>query len=147
MSDTFETYGLLTKTINIPVSAGKNRFDLQQNNELGLPDDALIVAIQCRSHDDTIISSDGDPLVLSTVFENAYITIKDRECENGRINMLLSQYHMESLIDKAFFMENKESGLIDWNNSFIEVNRRANADLAIVGRIGMYSNPVIRVSL
>ena len=125
-------YGLKSTTINIPVAPGTTRFQLQQNNELGLPHDALILAIQCRAHSDEIVSSvsTGITLVKDTVFQNAYLTLKDTNCNDGKINMLASQYHMENLVDKALFMENVTSERIDWNNSYIEVNQRAKNDLA-----------------
>lgn len=124
------TYGLKQLTINIPISAGKTRFDLQQNNELGLPDNATIVALQCRAHDDTITSYDGSLLVKTAVFDNAYLTLKDTVCKNGNINMVLSEFSMTELVNKAFFMEDISTNLIDWNNSYIEVNKRVSADLA-----------------
>ena len=130
MSTTRTTYGLKSKTVYINVSAGKNKFFLQLNNELGLPHGATIVAMQCRTHDDTITGADGTTLVKTSVFNNAYLSLKDRECSSGKINLVLSQYPMAYLVDKANFFEDIPSELIDWNNSFIEVNSRADADMA-----------------
>lgn len=123
------TYGLKSKTVYIPSQAGKNKFSLQLNNELGLPHNSTIVAMQCRLHDDDTKGANGQTLVKAAVFSNSYLSLKDRECKSGKINLVLSQYHMPDLVAKTFFMEDIQSELIDWNNSFIEVNSRADADL------------------
>lgn len=129
-NDLDTVYGLKTKTINVQTEQGAIKFRLQQNNELGLPRDSVIVAIQCRNQTEEITSSGGMKLVSTDVFENAYLTLKDNDCPGGGlIQQLISQVYMPTFVDQAFFMQPTPSTLIDWNESFIQVNPRVRAEV------------------
>jgi hypothetical protein len=124
-------YGLKAKTINVQTEAGLVKFKLQQNNELGLPKDAQIVAIQTRESSDTITGSDGRKLVATSVFNNAYLTLKTMSCpDGGPIMQLVSQVPLTDFVRQALFFQETKSSLIDWNESFIQINKRATADVA-----------------
>ena len=86
--------GFKTKTINIRTQAGKTKFLLQQVNELGLPHDAQILAFWCREHVSTITSSNGLTLTTAAVFDNAYISLKDR----AKISFFCLPQKFQSLI-------------------------------------------------
>lgn len=114
--------GFRAKTINVRTNAGGNKFLLQQINELGLPLDAIILGVWCRTSSDSIKSSNGQLLVSSALQQTAYISLKDRANKNNNINLLLSDYYMNNLVDSAFLMQPVPSVLIDWNQSYIEIS-------------------------
>lgn len=121
--------GFQTKTVYIRSVAGALRFNLQQVNELGLPQNALILGIQARVHNNTIIGANNLPLVDASVFDNAFISLKDRSSASGKIDLLLSEYPLSFL--QRFgteFIQPVESCLIDWNQSYIQINPRVTAN-------------------
>ena len=119
--------GFKTKTINIRTTGGGLRFLLQQINELGLPKNALSLGLWSRVQDSNIISSNNLPLVSTAVFNNAYISLKDRANCLNKIDMAASDYYLPKLTNKALFVQPIPSDLIDWNTSFIQINQRATA--------------------
>jgi len=119
--------GFNCKTINIRTQAGKNKFLLQQVNELGLPHDANILALWTRTHTSTITASNGLSLVSTAVYNNSYISLKDRANKNNKIDLLLSEYYLPKLNEQAAFLQPVPSKLIDWNQSFIQINPRVAA--------------------
>lgn len=121
--------GFQTKTVYIRTVAGGLKFNLQQVNELGLPQNALILGIQTRLHTNTIIGANNLPLVDNSVYNNAYISLKDRSSASGKIDLLLSEYPLSYLQRfKTEFIQPVESCLIDWNQSYIQINPRATAN-------------------
>ena len=134
--------GFKTKTINIRTQAGKTKFLLQQVNELGLPHDAQILAFWCREHVSTITSSNGLTLTTAAVFDNSYISLKDRANPQNKIDLILSESYVPKLATKAFFMQPVPSTLIDWNQSFIQINPRATAaDGQVFEIVVIYTDP------
>lgn len=127
--------GLRTKTINVRVTAGSTKFYLQQNDNLGLPKNALMVGILCRAHDDSITASNRQKLVKKTVFENSYLNLK--VIEPGGINLLCGNYHLVDAVTRALLFEPTISKNIDWNESFIQINKRALPDVVTGQQIEM----------
>lgn len=119
--------GFQCKTINIRTTAGGLKFNLQQVNELGLPREAMILGIWVRQHDNTITASNGLTLVDGAIFENSYLTLKDRSSSSGQIDLVYSEYHFPELLT-ATFTQPIISANIDWNQSFIQINPRATAN-------------------
>lgn len=114
--------GFRTKTINIVTTAGGTKFPLQQINDLGLPEDANILAIWARTSDAATVSSSNNLQVSAALQNTAYISLKDRCNIYNNINLLLSSYYIPELTSFAFFMQPVPSMLIDWNQSFIEIS-------------------------
>ena len=134
--------GFQYKTINIRTTAGGLKFNLQQVNELGLPHDCLILGFWVRAHVDTTISSNNIPLVAAAVFDNSYISLKDRASKTGKIDLVLSEYHFPDL-QAAKLFQPIVSRNIDWNQSFIQINPRATAvDNRVFEIVVIYSSPV-----
>ena len=133
--------GFQAKTINIRTTAGGLKFNLQQINELGLPHDCNILGLWMRNQQDTIIASNGLNLVSGTVYQNSYLSLKDRSSSDGRIDLVFSEYGMVQL-GRAKFIQPIASSLIDWNQSFIQLNPRATAvDNAVYEIVVIYSSP------
>lgn len=114
--------GFRTKTINIVTSAGGTKFPLQQNNDLGLPSDANILAVWARASDATTVSSSNNLQVSLAVQNTAYLSLKDRCNKWNNISLLTSNYYIPELTNFAFFMQPVPSLFVDWNQSFIEVS-------------------------
>lgn len=132
--------GLRTKTINIRVVAGSNKFYLQQNNNLGLPKNALILGILCRTHNDFIVASNRAQLVKATVFENSYLSLK--VIEKRGISLLAGNYYLPDAVNRALLVEPTMSIDIDWNESFITINKRAVPDVQtgqVIEMVVLYS--------
>lgn len=119
--------GLRTKTINVRVVEGTTKFYLQQNNDLGIPKNAPILGIVTRDHYDNSISSSRQPIVKSVVFENSYLNLK--VIEKGGINLIAGNYYLPFASSRALFVQPILSQYIDWNESFIQINKRAEPDL------------------
>jgi hypothetical protein len=134
--------GFKAKTINIRTTAGGTRFNLQQINELGLPREANILGLLMRVPNSSITSSNGNPLVDVSIFNNAYLSLKDRANSKNDINLLFSDYYLPNLAVFSEFVQPVPSQLIDWNQSFIRINPRVNAiDNSIFEIIVLYSDP------
>lgn len=142
--------GLRTKTINIQVTAGSTKFYLQQNNDLGIPKNAPVLGIITRDHYDTGIASNRQQMVKSIVYENSYLNLK--VMEKGGINLLASNYYLPFSSGRALFTEPTLSQFIDWNESFIQINKRAAADvqdLHVIELVVLYAenNPKLITNL
>jgi len=133
--------GFQAKTINIRTTAGGLKFNLQQINELGLPHDCTILGLWMRPQVNTITASNGLNLVSNAVFTNSYLSLKDRSSFDGRIDLVFSEFGMVDL-QRAKFVQPISSDLIDWNQSFIQLNPRATAvDNAVYEIVVIYSAP------
>lgn len=133
--------GFQAKTINIRTTAGGLKFNLQQINELGLPHDCTILGLWMRQQDNAITSSNGLTLVTGTVFSNSYLSLKDRSSFDGRIDLVFSEFGMVDL-QRAKFVQPIASELIDWNQSFIQLNPRAvSVDNSVYEIVVIYSAP------
>ena len=133
--------GFQCKTINIRTTAGGLKFNLQQVNELGLPREAMILGIWVRTHDNTVTASNGLTLVDAAVFDNAYLSLKDRSSSSGQIDLVYSEYHYPELVT-ATFTQPIISANIDWNQSFLQINPRAVAnDNQVFEMVIIYSDP------
>jgi hypothetical protein len=134
--------GFKAKSILIRASEGGTKFPFQQITEIGLPKNSKILAIWAREHDSGITASNGLKLVDSSVFENAYIALKDRANKTNSINLLLSDYSFLKLTQFAVWMQPIESQFIDWNQSFVRINPRASAsDNTVFEALIIYSDP------
>lgn len=122
--------GFRAKTINIFLGASTTKFRLQNNNELGLPGNAIIQAIQCRTPTNDGRVSNGDNMVNATVFANSYLNLKYRK-SNRKIDLLTQAYYLPNLITNALFLNPVESCAIDWNESFIQINQRAQSSVVV----------------
>jgi hypothetical protein len=134
--------GFKAKTINVRTVAGGTKFLLQQINELGLPHDAEIYGLWCRNHDSKYISSNGLELVDTGIFENAYLNLKDRGNVYNKIDLMLGQFYLPRLAEKAYLFQPIPSALIDWNQSFIQINPRVSAnDDQVFEIVVLYDSP------
>lgn len=123
--------GLRSKTINIFTNASTTKFALQNNNELGLPSNAVIVAIQARQPNAANgRTSNGREMVSQTVWDNSYLFLKVRD-ENGKIDLLTQAYYLPYLETDVLFLQPVKSCFIDWNESYIEINQRALASVNV----------------
>jgi hypothetical protein len=120
--------GFRAKTVNIRTYTGVTKFELQQSNELGLPENSIVTGIMVRQHSKDKKASNYEDLVASEVFENAYITLKSHRKTEG-ISTILDTCYLPEGIDRSFLFEPIKSQYIDWNNSFISINKRAKPDL------------------
>lgn len=120
--------GLRSKTINILTVASTPKFKLQNNNELGLPSNAVIVAIQCRAPEAEAKTANGNNLINQTVFQRSYLNLKVRE-KTGRIDLLTQNYYMPYLVNNALFLDPRHSSCIDWNESYIQIKESALASV------------------
>lgn len=121
-------YGVKSKTIYIETSVGANKFRMQLNNELGLPKDSIILGMQTRSQfTASYIGANGLNLVNSNVFVNSYLTLKYRN-ETNNIVDILSEVYLPDL-NRVLIFDPVPSYCIDWNESFIQINNRALADV------------------
>lgn len=118
--------GFQIKSVYIKTIAGALRFNLQQVNELGLPNNAMILGIQTREHTRDITSPLNIPLVDTAIYDNAYLSLKDRNSPTGKIDLLIDQYRLRQL-QRTEFIEPCMSQNIDWNQSFIQINPRVTA--------------------
>lgn len=135
--------GFQAKTINIRTTAGGLKFNLQQINELGLPHDCSILGLWVRLPDGMIptTSSNRLPFVTPVVFQNSYLSLKDRSSFDSRIDLVFSEFSMLALA-RAKFVQPINSEFIDWNQSYIQLNPRAVAvDNAVFEIVVIYSNP------
>lgn len=124
-------YGLKSKTIYISNQETDLKTYFQKNYNLGLPSGSMVVGIMTRGHEKQKIGANNKPLVNGTVYRNSYITVKDHaNPSGGRIIPLLSQYYMSDINEKAVFWEPRPAECIDWNNSYIEIAERAEADIS-----------------
>lgn len=121
--------GLKSKTINIRTYVGGTKFELQQNNELGLPKNSLIVGLATRAHDEDTTASNNLKLVKTAVFQNAFLSLKTQKNGLGPISLLAENYPLVDIEAKALFFEPTQSKDIDWNNSIISIANRAVSDL------------------
>lgn len=121
-------YGIKSKTIYIETSVGANKFRLQLNNELGLPKDAIILGMQTRNgSENTYVGANNLNLVNRTVFLNSYITLKYRNEFNNIVDILSEAYLLD--LAQPLIFDPVPSYCIDWNESFIQINNRALADV------------------
>lgn len=124
--------GLRTKTISVFTSASTTKFNLQNNNELGLPDDAVIFAIQARTPDSAKgTTPTGAAMVNTTVFNASYLFLKVRD-KNGKIDLLTQAYYMPFLVTTSLFLDPSKSCNIDWNESYIQINESAKASVNVL---------------
>lgn len=121
-------YGIKSKTIYIETSVGANKFRMQLNNELGLPKDSIILGMQTRSQFiNTYIGANNLSLVNTNVFDNSYLTLKYRNEYNNIVD-ILSEVYLPDL-NRVLIFDPVPSYCIDWNESFIQINNRALADV------------------
>lgn len=120
--------GFRAKTVNIRTYTGATKFTLQKSNELGLPKDCIVVGIMVRQHSSTKIASNNKPLVDDNVFENAFLSLKSYTETDGML-LFLDKYYLPLAMDKTLFFEPQKAINIDWNESFITINKRAASSL------------------
>lgn len=132
--------GFQAKTINIRTTAGGLKFNLQQINELGLPRDCSILGLWLRQSDSAVTSSNNLALVSAAVQRNSYLSLKDRSSYDGRIDLVFSEFGLNKIL-RAKFVQPINSELIDWNQSYIQMNPRATAiDNAVYEIVVIYSD-------
>ena len=127
--DCVVTKGLRSKTINVFAKASTTQFKLQNNNELGLPKDAIIVALQCRTPSTDGRVNNGQAMIAEAVFDKAYLNLKYRKISDNKIDHVMENYYLPRLVTDALFFLPVASCRIDWNQSFIQIKRDAQADV------------------
>lgn len=135
--------GFKLKTINIPLFAnGSNvRFQLQQNNELGLPKDAIILGIVTRTHEATYKSSSNRNLADKEVYENAFLTLKSIQ-GGGMTTEIVGDHPVMDMSERALWIEPNKSTQIDWYSSYISIAPRALSnvtDNAVIELVVIYT--------
>ncbi len=133
--------GFQYKTINVRTTAGALKFNLQQVNELGLPHDCQILSLWVRTSDLVFTSSNNLPLVTTAIWNQAYISLKDKSSASGKIDLVLSEHWLPDLLIAQMFQPIMSKN-IDWNQSFIQINPRVTAlDNQVFEIVVIYSSP------
>ena len=107
--------GFQYKTINVRTTAGALKFNLQQVNELGLPHDCQILSLWVRTSDLVFTSSNNLPLVTTAIWNQAYISLKDKSSASGKIDLVLSEHWLPDLLIAQMFQPIMSKN-IDWNH-------------------------------
>ncbi|MGH1339286.1 MAG: hypothetical protein ACRBFS_24420 [Aureispira sp.] len=115
--------GFHTKTLLIPVPQGTNTIVLQKSNTLGLSDNLLIYGFIVRPHEETTLSYDNRPLVVETVFNNAFFSLHVKNKKNNNVDVVLDSIPLKEMVENGCRkITPVRSEDVDWSRSNIALN-------------------------
>lgn len=107
------------KNITIQLNANQVEYSLSTQYDLGLPTEARVygIAIREKNVDQDQRSINNNPLAVSQVYRNTFITLKDIDTNT----IMYQQPLYPDQSKKVFYFEPRKAAEIDWQRSVIEV--------------------------